>query len=119
MEIKKIIKGNEVDKNSSLYQKLLYLAELINSPVNYIEKDSPATINYYGGNDDAVGLLHYSLLKNKYYEVGYGKDAIIYARYNNHSGSFDASTESGKIALEEFTTMFKLYTIKYFDKIQK
>ena len=117
-EIEEIIQEYKIDKNSTKFQKLLNLAELIGSPINYIDKNSPPTINYYIGNDDMYGVAHYSLLKEKYYEIRYSKDVIIYARYNNNSQIFDTSTESGTIAHDEFIAMFNIFKKKYFINIK-
>ena len=66
---KMIINETHLNESDFDYQKLLNESDLIMSPVNYITKDSPPTINLYGGNDNYVGVIQYSLLKKKYYEV--------------------------------------------------
>ena len=108
-----IINETHLNENDINYQKLLNESDLIMSPLNYITKDSPPTINFYGGNDNNIGVMQYSLLKKKYYEVGYGDDTMIYARYNTHTGILNRSLESGKIALEEWTTMISIYNKKF------
>ena len=108
-----IINETHLNENDSDYQNLLKESDLIMSPLNYITKDSPPTINLYGGNDNYVGVIQYSLLKKKYYEVGYGNDTMIYVRYSTHTGIFNRSLESTKIALEEWTTMIGIYGKKF------
>ena len=58
-----IIKNEVVDTNNDKYKTLLEEANAIMSPLNFIKNDSVPTINYYSGNDDAAGEVHYSLLK--------------------------------------------------------
>ena len=90
------------------------MVNLAGSPLTYIKIDSPPTINYYGGNDADVGVEQYSLLKTKYYEVGYNKDVIIYARYNDHPNILDSNTENGKEAFNDFFhTYLPLFEKKY------
>ena len=116
--INEIIKsdGYNVDKNNQNYKDLLYKADSIISPLNFTTKDSPPTINYYGGNDDGVGVVQYSLLKKKYYEVGYSKDLMVYARNNTHADAIDLTTISGKKAFDELVAAIYLYETKYIAK---
>jgi len=111
-----IIGEKEVDKNNQNYKNLLEEADSIMSPLNFTTKDSVPTINYYGGNDDGVGVVQYSLLKKKYYEVGYSKDLMIYARNNTHALALDPTTISGKKAFEELVAAIYLYETKYIIK---
>ena len=108
-----IIKNEVVDTNNDKYKTLLEEANAIMSPLNFIKNDSVPTINYYSGNDDAAGEVHYSLLKKKYFEVGYSNDIMIYARNNSHATPFDSDTVLGKKAYNELIDVLALYGKKF------
>ena len=113
-EMEELFDGDNVKTDEPRYKELSELVNLAGSPLTYIKIDSPPTINYYGGNDADVGVEQYSLLKTKYYEVGYNKDVIIYARYNDHPNILDYSTENGKEAFNDFFhTYLPLFEKKY------
>jgi len=68
----------------------------------------------YGGNDDLIGVNHYSLLKKAYIDNGH-KDEIelVYMKYGGHE-RFHHGTEHDIIAMKEMHAKMVEYAKKYF-----
>ena len=74
----------------------------------------PPMLCLYGGNDDLVGVVHYSYLKKNYIEKGEGnKIELIYMKYAGHE-RFHHGTEHDIIAMKDMHAKMVEYAKTYF-----
>ena len=72
------------------------------------------TLCLYGGNDDLVGVNHYSLLRQAYIDHGQeDKIELVYMKYGGHE-RFHHGTEHDIIAMKEMHAKMVEYGKKYF-----
>lgn len=114
-EINELIIGVDIKKEDQKYKEIYNLAEKAGSPLYYINKDSIPTLCFYGGNDEDIGVVHYSLLKKKFKEKGNDNIVLIYSRYADHPNILEINTSSGKEKLNEFIYQFNNFSKKYFN----
>ena len=96
------------------YEKIYNFAKYA-SPIEIIgKKDLVPLLCLYGGNDDLIGVNHYSLLKKAYIDNDH-KDEIelVYMKYGGHE-RFHHGTEHDIIAMKEMHAKMVEYAKKYF-----
>ena len=112
-EENKLVINNKINTNDEKYKKIYKYAKY-GSPINVIGNCTIPMLCLYGGNDNLVGVTHYSNLKKAYKENGAENNIeLVYMKYAGHE-RFHHGTEHDIIAMK--TMHFKMveYAKKYF-----
>ena len=112
-EVNNLIVNGEVNTSDEKYQQI-YNFSKYGSPIEVIGKKFMPTLCLYGGNDDLVGVNHYSLLRQAYIDHGQeDKIELVYMKYGGHE-RFHHGTEHDIIAMKEMHAKMVEYGKKYF-----
>ena len=114
-DLESLIVDNVIQTDDPKYQEIFKYAKY-GCPL-YVYKNKNCTVPMlclYGGNDDLVGVVHYSYLREKYVENG-GENNIelVYMKYAGHE-RFHHGTEHNIIAMKEMHAKMVAYAKKYF-----
>ena len=114
-DLESLIVNNVIQIDDPKYQEIYKYAKY-GCPL-YVYKNKNCTVPMlclYGGNDDLVGVVHYSYLREKYVENG-GENNIelVYMKYAGHE-RFHHGTEHDIIAMKEMHAKMVAYAKKYF-----
>ena len=112
-EVNNLMDNGEVNTSDEKYQHI-YNFSKYGSPIEVIGKKFMPTLCLYGGNDDLVGVNHYSLLRQAYIDHGQeDKIELVYMKYGGHE-RFHHGTEHDIIAMKEMHAKMVEYGKKYF-----
>ena len=112
-EENKLVSNNKINIEDEKYKQMYKYAKY-GSPINVIGNCTIPMLCLYGGNDNLVGVTHYSNLKKAYKENG-GENNIelIYMKYGGHE-RFHHGTEHDIIAMKMMHAKMVEYAKKYF-----
>ena len=112
-EENKLVSNNKINIVDEKYKQMYKYAKY-GSPINVIGNCTIPMLCLYGGNDNLVGVIHYSNLKKAYKENG-GENNIelIYMKYAGHE-RFHHGAEHDIIAMKMMHAKKVEYAKKYF-----
>ena len=116
-ELDKLFVNGELNINDEKYKEMYKYAKY-GSPIELIRKkdnkDLIPILCLYGGNDDLIGVGHYSLLRQAYIDKNEkNKIELVYMKYGGHE-RFHHGTEHDIIAMKEMHAKMVEYAQKYF-----
>ena len=112
-ELDKLIINNQIQTQDEKYQKIYKYAKY-GSPLNVIGNCIIPMLCLYGGNDDLVGMVHYSYLREAYIKNGGGDNIeLVYMKYGGHE-RFHHGTEHDIKAMKDMHSKMVDYAKKYF-----
>ena len=112
-EENKLVINNKINTNDEKYKKIYKYAKY-GSPINVIGNCTIPMLCLYGGNDNLVGVTHYSNLKKAYKENGAENNIeLVYMKYAGHE-RFHHGTEHDIIAMKTMHIKMVEYAKKYF-----
>ena len=110
-QLKGMIKGKDINIDNEDYQNLYKIVKN-GFPVNFINNNTLPTLCIYGGNDDLVGVAHYSKLK-ELFKKNNGKIDFVYMRYGGHM-LLSPDTENGVNAMRKIHYKILNFSSLYF-----
>lgn len=112
-ELDVLIINNKINTDDPKYQEMYKYAKY-GYPLYVIGKCIIPMLCLYGGNDDLVGVVHYSYLREAYINNGAGdKIELVYMKYAGHE-RFHHNTGHDIIAMKEIHIKMIEYAKKYF-----
>ena len=113
-EVKNLLINGEINIEDKNYEKIYNFAKFA-SPIEIIgKKDLVPMLCLYGGNDDLIGVNHFSLLKQAYIDNGHeDKIELVYMKYGGHE-RFHHGTDHDIIAMKKMHAKMVEYSKKYF-----
>ena len=112
-ELDELIKDGQIQTDDPKYQEMFKYAKY-GSPLYVMGNCTIPMLCLYGGNDDLVGVVHYSYLKKGYTENGKGDNIeLVYMKYAGHE-RFHHGTQHDIIAMKDMHVKMLEYANKYF-----
>jgi len=113
-ELDKLIVNGRINKDDEKYKQMYKYAKY-GSPFQVIENKIIPMLCLYGGNDDLVGVAHYSHLREAYIKNNADdKIELVYMKYGGHE-RFHHGTEHDIKAMKEMHYKMVEYAEKYFN----
>ena len=110
------LETKEINETSEKYQELLNFTRFA-FPINYITDISIPTLCIYGGKDQAIGVEHYALLKEKFDKNNNPNISLAYFRYGSHN-PFDDPTEYDINSTIKFYALLDYYMNTYLNSFK-
>ena len=113
-ELDKLIINGEIQTEDENYKQMYKYAKY-GSPLDVYRNCTIPMLCLYGGNDDLVGIMHYSQLRDKYIKNRAGeKIELVYMKYGGHE-RFHHGAEHDIIAMKDMHAKMVEYAKKYFE----
>ena len=117
-EIFSNIETGELNKTNEKYIDLINKTSYGN-PITYVTNESIPTLCLYGGKDQMIGIMHYSLLKKAFQENNNTNISLIYFKYGSHDVFENADGEYGEKMISKYKEELQNYYQKYLDSYNK